>query len=140
MPTLAIDAGLTIPGLPPDKQPGVYVRRIFGADQEVTDQQMLDYYIRELKTIGGTSTAIWNVAAAFTVLPETTFIDAYSFKALLVSQPSPKLNPGAPLSSLMIDPRNGKYLSEMDHRQRVDAEYLQAIMRKNLAHWDHLIG
>jgi inosine/xanthosine triphosphate pyrophosphatase family protein len=138
VPTLAIDAGLTIGGFPPDKQPGVYVRRIFGTDQEVSDQQMLDYYIGELKQMGGQSVAYWKVATAFTLSPAITFVDTYTFEAQLLSQPSPKLNPGTPLSSLMVDPHSGKYFSEIDHRQRADAEWVKAIMQQNLARWDDL--
>lgn len=140
LPTLAIDAGLSILDLPPEKQPGVFVRRIFGAGQEVSDQQMLDYYIQELNRVGGKSTARWKVSTAFTIGPQTTIIDSFTFDAALVSQPSSKVNPGVPLSSLMIDPRSGRYLSEIDHRQRMDAEFIQSIMRKNLAQLDAIEG
>jgi XTP/dITP diphosphohydrolase len=136
VPTLAIDAGLTIQGFAPDKQPGVYVRRIFGIDQEVSDQQMLDYYTGELKRMGGKSVAFWKVATAFTLSPTTTYVDIYTFEAQILAQPSLKLNPGTPLSSLMFDQRNGKYYSEIDHRQRADAEWVKAIMQKNLERWD----
>ncbi|MBE0697356.1 MAG: hypothetical protein IH586_10565 [Anaerolineaceae bacterium] len=136
VPTLAIDAGLTIQGFPPDKQPGVYVRRIFGVDQEVSDQQMLDYYTGELKMLGGKSVAFWKVATAFIISPTITYVDAFTFEAQLLAQPSSKLNPGTPLSSLMFDQKNGKYFSEIDHRQRADAEWVKAIMQKNLERWD----
>jgi len=136
VPTLAIDAGLTIQGFPVEKQPGVYVRRIYGADQEVSDQQMLDYYIQEINAIGGQSLATWKVATAFTISPEITYVDTFYFEALITSRPSQKRLPGVPLSSLMIDRRNGMYFSEIDHRQRADAEWVKTIMQKNLQRWD----
>jgi XTP/dITP diphosphohydrolase len=139
VPCLGIDAGLTIGGFPPEKQPGVFVRRIFGADQEVSDQQMLEYYIGELKQIGGQSVAYWKVATALTLAPSVTFVNTFSFEATLISQPSPKLNPGTPLSSLMVDPRSGRYFSEIDHRQRPDAEWVKAIMQQNLERWKTLV-
>jgi XTP/dITP diphosphohydrolase len=138
VPSLGIDAGLTIGGFAAEKQPGVFVRRIFGADQEVSDQQMLEYYIGELKQMGGQSVAYWKVATALTLSPSITFVDTYHFEALLLSQPSPKLNPGTPLSSLMVDPRSGRYFSEIDHRQRPDAEWVKTIMQQNLARWEEL--
>ena len=53
VPTLAIDGGLHIEGLPAEKQPGVFVRRIYGGDRDATDEEVLDYYARELEDIGG---------------------------------------------------------------------------------------
>lgn len=140
IPTLAIDASLTIQDFAPDRQPGVYVRRIFGAGQEVSDRQMLEYYMREIDAIGGESRALWTVATAFTISAEITYIDTFYFDAPIVSHPSQLLLPGVPLSSLMIDPRHGKYFSEIDHRQRADAEWVKAIMQKNLERWEKLSG
>lgn len=135
LPTLAIDAALSIQDFPAEKQPGVYVRRIYGAGQEVSDRQMLDYYIREINKVGGETQALWTVATSFTISPEITYIDTFHFDAPMVSRPSQVLLPGAPLSSLMIDRRFGKYFSEIDHRHRADAEWVKAIMQQNLARW-----
>jgi len=93
---------------------------------------MLDYYINELRQVGGTSPAIWDIALAFTATDEQIYVRSYAFQALLVSKASQKILPGAPLSSLMIDEQTGKYLSETDHRERMDAPWVKAIMRENL--------
>ncbi len=138
IPTLAIDAALTIRDFPPEKQPGVYVRRIFGADQEVSDQQMLSHYTYELEQIGGQSVATWKIATAFSISTTKAIVDSLSFSVPILSRPSPKLLPGTPLSSLMFDPKNGKYLSELDHCQRMDAEWVKDIMHKNLELWNEL--
>ena len=132
IPTFAIDAALSIPGLPPKKQPGLYVRRLHKTDQEATDREILDYYINELRQVGGTSPAIWDIALAFTASDEQVIVRSYALRARLVSEASRKMLPGAPLSSLMIDEKTGKYLSETDHRERPDAPWVKAIMRENL--------
>lgn len=132
IPTFAIDAALSIPGLPPEKQPGLYVRRLHKTEQEASDREILDHYIHELRQVGGTSLAIWNIALAFTAPDEPVIVRSYALRARLVSIASQKMLPGAPLSSLMIDEQTGKYLSETDHRERPDAPWVKAIMRENL--------
>ena len=47
VPTLAIDGGLHIEKFPEDRQPGIFVRRISGFDGDATDEDVLDYYVRE---------------------------------------------------------------------------------------------
>jgi inosine/xanthosine triphosphate pyrophosphatase family protein len=132
IPTFAIDAGLEIRGFPPEKQPGVYVRRIFGAGREVSDEEMLAHYSGELERIGEKCVAVWRLGLAFAVSESRVYVDTYSFEAEMTPKASPKRLPGAPLSSLMLDARTGAYLSEMDHRQRADAVWVQQIMRTNL--------
>ncbi len=132
MPTFAIDAALAVEGFPPEKQPGVYVRRIHRSNHEVSDQEMLDYYIRELNQVGGQAPCTWRVALAFMASAQQVFVDTYSFQAVLVAKASQKLLPGTPLSSLMVDPRSGRYFSELDHRDRADAPWVKSIMINNL--------
>jgi hypothetical protein len=133
IPTFAIDAALSIQDLPPEKQPGLYVRRICKTEQEASDREMLDYYTQELRQIGGSSLATWTVALAFAVSRQQIFVRSYAFQTRMVSKASQKMLPGAPLSSLMIDPSTGKYLSETDHRERIDAPWVKSIMQENLA-------
>jgi XTP/dITP diphosphohydrolase len=140
LPTFAIDAGLEIQGFPPEKQPGLYVRRIYGAGRAVSDEEMLAYYTSELDRIGGRGVAVWRLALAFALPAGEVYVDEYSFEAEMTAVPSPNRLNGAPLSSLMIDPRSGKYLSECDHRERADAGWVEGIMRANLARMDQSPG
>jgi 8-oxo-dGTP diphosphatase len=55
IPTFALDAALSVEGLPAEKQPGTYVRRIGKTDMEASDQEMLAYYSHELEQVGGSS-------------------------------------------------------------------------------------
>lgn len=47
LPSFAIDSGLVINGLSNKEQPDVFVRRICPQQQEVTDQQIIDHYIKK---------------------------------------------------------------------------------------------
>jgi len=137
LPTFAVDAGLVIAGLPQEEQPGMYVRRILGAErQEASDLEMLEHYIAAIRRMGGSAIAHWTVGAAIADRgPDGQIrlkVRAYHFDARLTTQPSPVRLPGLPLSSLMIDQRLGRYFSEIDHREREDALYIRAIVREYL--------
>ena len=132
IPTLAIDAGLYIEKFPPDKQPGVFVRRIHGHGRDVSDQEVLDHYIREIEHVGGESLCAWNVGVVLMVAADKLFSGAYSTSRIFTSRPSPILLPGAPLASLTIDPASGKYFSEMDRRERPDARWYFEFVQQHL--------
>lgn len=126
LPTLAVDSGLTIDRFPAHKQPGIFVRRIYGADHDVSDEQMLAYYTRELAAVGGQSTGSWITAVALMLSSSKIYSTTLTSETLLVAKMSPTLMPGEPLNSLQIDPATGKYFSEMTAAQRVAAQHHRA--------------
>jgi 8-oxo-dGTP diphosphatase len=132
MPTFSIDAGLTIEKFPVEIQPGVFVRRIFGTDSDASDREILDYYIRELNKVGGTSPGSWQIAIASVMRIDQVFVKSYTLKTIFTSQASPILMAGAPLSSLMIDPGSGKYYSEMTETERPDSGLIAEVIRQFL--------
>jgi len=78
MPTFAIDYGLYIEKFPKEKQPGLFVRRIYGDDREVTDEEMLDYYIGELMKVGGESPGKWTSSIALVLEPNDIRTENFS--------------------------------------------------------------
>ena len=132
MPTLAIDGGLHIEGLPAEKQPGVFVRRIYGHDQDATDEEVLDYSARELEKIGGESVGLWEGAHALVVSDDQVFVDKSSFKTTLTSRRKGGVIPGAPLDALTVDPTTGRYYSEMAWRERPDARWVSEFLKQHL--------
>lgn len=56
-----------IEGLPDEKQPGMFIRRIHGSDQKVTDDEAIEYYVTELDRVGGESTGIWRIAIVLVI-------------------------------------------------------------------------
>ncbi len=117
IPTLAIDGGLHIHQFPPEKQPGVLIRRIH-ADREASDEEIQDYYTRELDKVGGESMATWKGAIALVVSDQTVYCDTFSYETILTSRKKGGVISGSPLSSLTIDPVTGKYHSELAWAER----------------------
>ena len=55
--TISMDCSLFIEGIPEEKQPGTYVRRVNG--KELTDDEAIEYYINLVKEYGGKLKAKW---------------------------------------------------------------------------------
>jgi 8-oxo-dGTP diphosphatase len=132
IPTLAIDAGLHIGKFPDEKQPGIFVRRIYGADRDVTDEQVLDYYARELDQVGGESPGTWKVSVVLVTATGKVFSRSAPVEITLTSKRSNVLIPGAPISSLSVDPATGRYYSEMTFRERPGFEWVVEFMEQHL--------
>ncbi len=117
LPTLALDGGLTIAGLPPERQPGVTVRRIPGRPT-ATNEDLLRFYEQELKSLGGATTATWHVGLALALSSVRIVTQQTAFPALMRLGRRGPLRPGAPLDCLLSDPISGKAYSEMRHEER----------------------
>jgi len=128
IPTLAIDAGLYIEKFTDEKQPGVFVRRVHGLERDATDEEILDHYVRELDRVGGESIGVWRVCVALAASVDRIFLQSYSLETVLTSRASDVMIPGAPVSSLMIDPATGQYYSEMAYEDRPDSKWILEIM------------
>lgn len=125
LPTFAIDAGLEIDKFPPEKQPGVFVRRVHGHRGYVSDQELIDYYVRTLMEVGGESSGRWQVAIALAKPDGPVQHRLYAIEALFTATPSVVRIEGAPLSSLMMDAQSRTYYSEMAYADRPDSVLLK---------------
>ena len=132
MPTLAIDGGLYIEGLPEEKQPGVFVRRIQNREQDATDAQVLDHYVRELAKMGGRAIGIWQGSIALVVSHEQACAGTFTYRTVLTCTRRGSPSPGAPLDALTIDPATGRYFSEMPWQERPDCKWIFQFMRKHV--------
>ena len=140
LPTLAVDSGLTIDRFPSHLQPGIFVRRIYGSDQDVSDDEMLAHYSRELKTVGGQSKGTWITSVALMTSSDKIFSTTMTSRTMFVANMSPIIMLGEPLNSLQIDPISGKYFSEMTAAQRVSAQRKRAsgILDFIQGHWHEI--
>jgi len=118
--TVAIDSALFIDKLPPERQPGLHVRRLHG--KKASDEELLDHYIRELHRVGGNSKGKWITAVALVVSKDQAFCSNFVVETLLTSEASPIVNPGEPLNSLQILPVSHKHKSEMTPEERLELE------------------
>jgi len=132
IPTLAIDGGLHIEGLPEEKQPGVFVRRIQSREQDATDAQVLDHYARELAKIGGRAIGIWQGSIVLVVSHGQACATTFTYRTVLTSTRKGSPSPGAPLDALTIDPATGRYFSEMAWHERPDCEWVSHFMRQHI--------
>lgn len=121
MPAFAIDAGLTIEWFRPEQQPGVYVRRVHQQNHHVGDDEVIDYYRTALRACGGSTPGQWQVAIALVSPQREPQMESYTIDTLFTDQPSTVQIPGAPLSSLMVDPQSGRYYSEIAYEERPDS-------------------
>lgn len=99
LPTLAMDGALWIDKFPPEKQPGVLVRRVNGRPR--TDLELLTYYKDALAEVGGNSRATWSGGQALALPGEEVIFESYSFEVIITSEPLGEPQPGHPLDPLM---------------------------------------
>jgi XTP/dITP diphosphohydrolase len=139
IPTMAVDHGLYIDAFPREKQPGLYVRRIHGIDDAVSDEEVLEYYQKELIAVGGQSKGTWVTAVAFRINGLQLHYETFTSETLLTSKKSPVIMAGEPLNSLQIDPISGVTFSEMSPNERVKVQGQRAsgIRRFIEKHWDN---
>ncbi len=129
---LSMDNGLYLTGLPDEFQPGIHVRRIYGAGDypRPSDKELLAYYSGLIAGLGGQADGCWEFAVCMATptgqIFETTLTQPRNF----VSKPGLKMVSGYPLESLQIDPKSEKYIAEMtDDEKRL---YWQELIGKKL--------
>lgn len=109
-----MDNALYLEGLNPEKQPGLNVRRIKNNAERPSDEELIDYYSKLIKDLGGKVNGYWEYGLCLALPNGET--KTFSFKSpprIFVSRPSKVIIPGYPLESLQIDSLTGQYSSEM---------------------------
>ena len=109
MTTMAMDDTMYIEGIPEDKQPGVYVRRVNG--KRLTDEEMIEYYTNLVKTYGkdGKLNTKWILGMVIIKDGKVfTYTDVTS-EYYLVDTPVKDMREGYPLSSILVNKRTNKY-------------------------------
>ena len=127
-PVLSMDNALFLNGLPDNQQPGIHVRRIKGRSGRPNDQEMLGYYSKLIKKLGGKINGHWEFATCVANGPDSIWETTFNSPRVFIAKPSNKVCPGYPLDSLQIDPESGKYISEM------------LMEEKNVQLWEKIIG
>ncbi|TYB83441.1 MAG: hypothetical protein FXF54_13620 [Kosmotoga sp.] len=119
-PVFSCDSGLYIDGLQEDRQPGLNIRRVDG--NELTDEEMLDYYSNLVDELGGKVLARYKNAIYLIVDEEHHYyhdkedISVYFF---LVNKPHHKTVTGFPLNSLTVDIKSGKYYFDLSEKEKI---------------------
>lgn len=111
IPTIAGDSGLFIDGIPSDKQPGLFVRRVNG--KVLSDNEMIEYYTKLIESIGGESKGYYVTWLAL-ITEEGLFTTEISEDKFILSSTISKNNHrGNPLDVMTIDPVSQKFYTDM---------------------------
>ena len=113
-PSMGMDDTLYMEGVPEDRQPGLFVRRVNG--KSLTDEEALEYYTNLVKEYGvdGKINCKWIYGLA--VINEKGEEATYTWSKdnfYMVSSRSDKINPGYPLNSISKYKRLDKYFTEV---------------------------
>ena len=119
MTTMAIDDTLFIEGIPEEKQPGVYVRRVNG--KRLNDEEMIKYYTNLVKKYGkgGKLNTKWISGMAVIKDGKISTHTEITSEYYLVDIPTRERKEGYPLSSIMVNKKLNKYdiyLTEEDKK------------------------
>ena len=113
-PCMGMDDTLYMEGVPEEKQPGLFVRRVNG--KSLTDEEALDYYTNLVKEYekDGKINCKWIYGLA--VINENGEEATYSRSKdnfYMVSSKSDKINPGYPLNSISKYKKLDKYFTDV---------------------------
>lgn len=113
-PCMGMDDTLYMEGVPEEKQPGLFVRRVNG--KSLTDEEALDYYTNLVKEYGkdGKINCKWIYGLA--VINEKGEEATYTWSKdnfYMVSSKSDKINPGYPLNSISKYKKLDKYFTDV---------------------------
>ena len=113
-PCMGMDDTLYMEGVPEDRQPGLFVRRVNG--KSLTDEEALDYYTNLVKEYGkdGKINCKWIYGLA--VINENGEEATYTWSKdnfYMVSSKSDKINPGYPLNSISKYKKLDKYFTDV---------------------------
>lgn len=116
--TIGMDDNLFIEGIPDEKQPGTFVRRVNG--KSLNDDEMIEYYSKLVKEYGGKLKAKWVYGIViYNGKEEKTYTWSKS-QFYLVDKPNSKRNPGYPLDSISIAPKFNKYFVDLTDEEKCE--------------------
>lgn len=117
-PVFAMDDNLYIEGIPEDKQPGMYVRRVNG--KRLNDDEMIEYYSNLAHDYGdnGKLTCRWvyGIAVINNGVESTYTWSKEDF--YIVDKLSDKINPGYPLNTISINKKLNKYFTDITEEDK----------------------
>ena len=122
MPIIAMDDNLYLEGVPEEKQPGMYVRRVNG--KRLNDDEMIEHYISLVKKYGtdGKLTCRWVYGIAVINNGKENTYTWSKEDFYLVDKVSEKMDPGYPLNSISVNKKLNKYFTDITEE---DKENLQ---------------
>lgn len=136
IPTISEDSGLFIDKFKRKEQPGLFVKRVNGQDN-LTDKEVLNYYIKKLKEYNGRSLAHYFTGVCIIDNDGNLYSDTIEeTEFLLTSKKSKKANvKGGILEPISYDLDADKYFDERTeeekkyHHKELDDRYREIIKK-----------
>lgn len=131
-----MDDNLYIEGIPEDKQPGMYVRRV--NNKRLSDDEMIEYYSNLAHVYGenGKLTCRWVYGIAVINNDKESTYTWTKEDFYIVDKPSNKINPGYPLNTISINKRLNKYFTDITEEDKKlieeDEDHVIDFLCKNL--------
>ena len=122
LPVFAMDDNLYIDGIPDEKQPGMYVRRVNG--KRLNDDEMIEYYSNLAHTYGknGRLTCRWVYGIAVINKDKESTYTWRKEDFYIVDKPTNKINPGYPLNTISINKRLNKYFTDITEEDKKEIQ------------------
>lgn len=117
-PVFSMDNALYFDNLEMERQPGLNVRRIEGVTGRPSDDELILYYTKVVKHLGGRINGYWEYGFCLAYPGGETEEISFKSPRIFVSEPSKEIVEGYPLESIQIDPNSGLYISEMSKEQQ----------------------
>ena len=114
--TIGMDNNLYIDGIPEDRQPGTFVKRVNG--RELNDDEMIEHYTSLVKEFGGKLYAKWVYGMVVYNGVEKREYTWSKGSFYFVDTPCERRNPGYPLDSISIMPECNKFFVDLTDEDR----------------------
>ena len=118
MIVIAMDDNLYIEGIPEEKQPGMYVRRVNG--KRLNDNEMIEYYSKLASEYGKNGKLICRWIYGMALIKDGKEY-TYTWQKndfYLVDQPSNIINPGYPLNTISVNKKLNKYFTDLTEKDK----------------------
>lgn len=124
MPTITLDDGLFLEGVPAHIQPGTHVRRVNG--KRLNDKEMIDYYIGLVNQYGDNGALKGYFLKGVAIVDQNSvYTSSYKAKRCFTNKQSPVIDEGYPLASIQIISPFNKFKSELtkeEEKRTMDIE------------------
>lgn len=111
IPVITDDSGLELDNLPKEMQPGVFVRRHNG--KELSDEEIIELYSKEIENVGGETTGAFNIAITIIDDKGKEYVKVTRHDRVFVSKPCKERTKGYPMNSLIYDKEKKIYLAQI---------------------------
>lgn len=137
IPTIGMDDTLYLEGVPEEKQPGLYVRRVNG--KALNDDEMIKHYTKLVKEYGENGKLYCKWVYGMAVINQKGEENTYSWYKddfYMIDIPSNKINVGYPLNSISKYKKLDKYFTEITEEDkkliRVNEDHVVDFITKSI--------